>query len=183
MKVDYSKGKIYKITNDFNNEVYVGSTCDTLIKRFSNHKIDSKKERLKDINLYKLINEIGFDRFRIELIENCPCEDRYQLRQREGYFIREIGTLNMLIAGRIRNEYVQDNKERIREIDKKSREKRKDIISEKKHVYYEENKDKLKLYQEINKVRIAQQRKEHYQLNKERLLETASKYRELKKMI
>jgi len=49
MKVDYSKGKIYKITNDFNDEIYVGSTCDTLVKRFSNHKKDSKKERTKDI--------------------------------------------------------------------------------------------------------------------------------------
>ena len=183
MKVDYSKGKIYKITNDFNNDIYVGSTCDTLVKRFSNHKNDSKKERLQEINLYKLINNIGFDRFRIELIENCPCEDKYQLRQREGYFIREIGTLNMLIAGRIRTEYVQDNKEKIKEIDKKSREKRKEKISEQKHEYYEENKDKIKLYQEINKQKIAQQRKEHYQLNKERLLETAKKYRESKKKI
>ncbi len=32
MKVDYSKGKIYKITNDYNDDVFVGFTCDTLIK-------------------------------------------------------------------------------------------------------------------------------------------------------
>ena len=35
MKVDYSQGKIYEITNDYNNDIYVGSTCDTLVKRFS----------------------------------------------------------------------------------------------------------------------------------------------------
>ncbi len=47
MKVDYSKSKIYKITNDFNNDIYVGSTCDTLVKRFSNHKMILKKKDYK----------------------------------------------------------------------------------------------------------------------------------------
>jgi len=32
---DFSQGKIYKITNDYNDAIYVGSTCDTLVKRFS----------------------------------------------------------------------------------------------------------------------------------------------------
>ena len=32
---DFSQGKIYKITNDYNDDIYVGSTCDTLVKRFS----------------------------------------------------------------------------------------------------------------------------------------------------
>ncbi len=35
MTQHFNKGKICKITNDFNNDVYVGSTCDTLVKRFS----------------------------------------------------------------------------------------------------------------------------------------------------
>jgi hypothetical protein len=32
MPQDFSKAKIYKITNDFDDDVYVGSTCDTLVK-------------------------------------------------------------------------------------------------------------------------------------------------------
>ena len=31
------------------------------------------------------MNEIGFERFRIELIENYPSQDKYQLIQREGH--------------------------------------------------------------------------------------------------
>ena len=62
---DYSKGKIYKITNDYNDYVYIGSTCDTLSKNFSKHKTESKS---RNNPLYKLMNEIGFERFRIELI-------------------------------------------------------------------------------------------------------------------
>ncbi len=111
MTQNFSKGKIYKITNDYNNEVYVGSTCDTLARRFIGHKSKSQLEKIKNRNIYQLMNEIGFNRFRIELIEEYPCNDKYQLRQREGYFIREMGTLNQLIAGRNSIEYYQDNKE------------------------------------------------------------------------
>ena len=32
MKVDYSQAKIYKITNDFNTDIWIGSTCDTIVK-------------------------------------------------------------------------------------------------------------------------------------------------------
>jgi hypothetical protein len=35
MSRNYSKGKIYKITNDYNNEIYVGSTCDEINKRMN----------------------------------------------------------------------------------------------------------------------------------------------------
>ena len=38
MNRDYSKGKIYKITNDFNTDIYVVSTCDLLSNLFSVHK-------------------------------------------------------------------------------------------------------------------------------------------------
>ncbi len=52
MSRDFSKGKIYKITNDYNDDVYVGSTCDTLGRRFSRHKSASKKEKKKHYKLY-----------------------------------------------------------------------------------------------------------------------------------
>jgi len=147
----YSNGKIYKISNDYNNEIYVGSTCDTIVKRFSCHKLEARKEHNKHKPLYKLINEIGFDRFRIELIEDYPCEDKYQLRQREGHFIREFGTMNMKIDGRTRKEYQEiwyeknketekekrkekyyENIEKEQENNKKYREKNKDVLNEKK---------------------------------------------------
>ncbi len=111
MSQDFSKAKIYKITNDYNDDVYIGSTCGELNKRFSQHKCVSKDPSKHNIKFYKLINEIGFERFRIELIENYPCEDKYQLRQREWYWIREHATVNMRIAGRERNQYYQDNRE------------------------------------------------------------------------
>jgi len=111
MSQDFKAGKIYKITNDYNDDVYVGSTCDTLVKRFSSHKSNRNSETKKNRPLSMLMNEIGIDRFRIELLEDYPCEDKYQLRQREGHYIREIGTLNMLVAGRNKRENYQENRE------------------------------------------------------------------------
>ncbi len=153
MKVNYSQGKIYKITNDFNNEVYVGSTCDTLAKRFSGHKLSMINVRHENRPLYILMNEIGFERFRIELIELCPYEDKYQLRQREGHFIRELGTLNKSIAGRTKQEWTEEKKERIKmNVDKEARklynmkynEEHKEQHSIKRKVYKEANKEKLR---------------------------------------
>jgi group I intron endonuclease len=128
MSQDFGKGKIYKITNDYNDEVYIGSTCDLLTKRFSKHKNDSKNEKKKNSPIYKLMNEIGYERFRIELIENYPYQDKYQLIQREGHYIREIGTLNKKIEGRTKKQYYEHNK---------------DKILENKKEYYEANKDKI----------------------------------------
>ena len=81
---DFSKGRIYKITNDFDYGIYIGSTCDELNKRMNTHKYKSNGKELEHLPLYKLMKEIGFNRFRISLIENYLCEDIYQLRQK-GY--------------------------------------------------------------------------------------------------
>ncbi len=136
MSQDLSKGKIYKITNDYNDDVYVGSTCDTLVKRFSSHKSHINCVRVVNIPLYVLMREIGTDRFRIELIENYPCEDKYQLRQREGYFIRQFGNLNRQIAGRTKKENKEDNKEKLKEKTLEYRKENREQILEKQRNYY-----------------------------------------------
>jgi hypothetical protein len=138
MKVDYSKGKIYKITNDYNDDVYINYTCDTLVKRFSCHKKNSQYELFKNGGLYKLMNEIGFDRFRIQLVENCPCEDKYQLCQKTREYIRNYGTIiNKQIPGRTRQQYYKEykeiNKEQLKQKNVEYKELNKDKIKEKKN--------------------------------------------------
>ena len=39
----YSKGKIYKILNTIDDEIYVGSTCETLSQRMARHRSDMKR--------------------------------------------------------------------------------------------------------------------------------------------
>ena len=93
-------GKIYQILNKVNDEVYVGSNTQPLYKRLSVHKNNSKP---RNYNLYKLIHEIGEDKYYIELIETYPCNSKGELNAREGYYIRERGSLNQQIAGRTNN--------------------------------------------------------------------------------
>ena len=94
MKVDYSQAKIYKITNDFNNDVWIGTTCDTLVQIFIAHKAEAIRNVRKDCIIQNLIKENGFDRFRIQLIEDFSFADVYHLRQRQEHHIRELKALN-----------------------------------------------------------------------------------------
>ena len=121
----YQDGKIYRILNTESDDVYVGSTCQKLSKRMTNHRTDANR----GINsaLYQQMREIGIDRFYIELIETFPCESLEQLNKREGEWMREIATLNEKVAGRTKKEYKSDYKE---------------SINEKGKVYYQENKEK-----------------------------------------
>ena len=102
---DYSKGKIYKILNNIDDEIYVGSTVETLSHRMAKHRCDMKR---KHCILYQYMLKLGVSNFYIELIENYPCNDLYELRAREGHYIRERGTLNMVIAGRTSKEWYDE---------------------------------------------------------------------------
>ena len=91
---NYEDGKIYKIVNDIDNEIYVGSTCSTLNNRMSNHISSSNNGKTK---LYVKIKSMGKEHFEIELIENYPCNNRTQLELREGFYIESLNAqLNIL---------------------------------------------------------------------------------------
>ncbi len=77
--------KVYKIVNDINDDIYVGSTRNELRKRFFQHKSRSKK--YPDMNnLYKFINEVGISHFRIIEIERFEFIDKeYQLKKEQEY--------------------------------------------------------------------------------------------------
>ena len=79
----YENGKIYKITNTVTDDIYVGSTVNPLEVRFKKHLRFARKEIYKNIKLYKLMNDIGFDKFSIALIEDFPCENKTELCKRE----------------------------------------------------------------------------------------------------
>ena len=109
MIVDYLKGKIYKITNDYNDDVYVGCTCDILSKKMNVHIAEAKRKLREGNLLHKLMRDIGHERFVIDLIENFPCENIYQLRQRQGFFRRQYGTLHKYLDDQ---DYREKNVER-----------------------------------------------------------------------
>ena len=122
---DYSNGKIYTIRCRTDDKlIYVGSTIQPLYKRFSGHKIDSKKEKYMNVKLYVEVNN-DWSNWYIELYENYPCSCREELSKREGEIIRLIGTLNAYIAGRNKKEYYKENINKIKECRKQYRLKKK----------------------------------------------------------
>jgi hypothetical protein len=160
---NYQDGKIYTIRCRTDNTlIYVGSTSQPLTKRWGDHKNNSKCIKYQNILLYKTINN-NWDDWYIELYEDYPCENREQLNKREGEIIRDIGTLNIIVAGRTRPEYFIECKE---------------TIAEKRKTYYQNNKEitaqRNKEYREDNKQYISQHMKEYYEQHKEQIKEQKS---------
>ena len=73
----YQHGKIYFISNDIDQLIYVGSTITSLNRRFASHKSASKLH--PNIKLYKHFAKLGVEHFKIKLIKNYPCADRTAL--------------------------------------------------------------------------------------------------------
>lgn len=74
-------GFIYKITNNVNNKIYIGKTTQTVGRRYTEHKRDSKT---KNTYLYYAMRKYGVDNFRIDTIEEVSNQE---LNAREMYWI------------------------------------------------------------------------------------------------
>ena len=91
---DYQKGKVYKIQNLKNDEIYVGSTCTPLCTRMAQHRVSSKLLKNQS-KFYNTMRKLGAREFEIILLENYPCKDKDELRAKEDEYIQKLKpTLN-----------------------------------------------------------------------------------------
>ena len=107
----------------------------------------------------------NWDDWYIELHEDYPCERKEQLAKREGEIIRQIGTLNQIIAGRSIEEWKNEGGREKRQIYHKSyREINKEKLSDDKKQYYINTKDErvqyLNNYRKEHKNEINKQKRE-----------------------
>ena len=193
-KKSYDNGRIYCIRNSISDDLYIGSTTQSLSKRMQKHRSSMTSERDGNMLIYQKMREIGKEHFYIELYENYPCENIEQLRKREGEVIRELQpTLNKRVENRTLQEWKEQNKDKIKEqikkwheehkeelkeYNKKYREENKEVITERKKEHYENNKEHYKVYREEHKNRINNNNKIYYQENRHKELERARLYRE-----
>ena len=140
MPVDYTLAKIYKIeplNPDDEADIYIGSTCEpTLAHRMASHRRDYSKWKNRKyhwISSFKLFEKYGVNNCNIILIEDYSCNNKDQLRQREGYYIKSMPCVNKNIAGQTKKECL-----------KKYYEAHKDTIKERSKQYYEAHKDTIK---------------------------------------
>lgn len=130
---DYSKGKIYKLWSPSKNLVYYGSTVQTLSQRLAKHKNHYKTYKNDDVNKISAHLILDCEDYKIELMEEYPCNNKSQLDKREGEYQKNNECVNCYIAGRTSKELYQDNKE------------------EKKNKANEYRKNNLEKYREYDK--------------------------------
>jgi hypothetical protein len=82
---DYTKGKIYKLANNDDSEIYIGSTCGTLRRRKAGHRSDAK--RYPTQRVYHHLNAIGWNNVRIILLQSISCSNKDELRAAEQHYI------------------------------------------------------------------------------------------------
>ena len=85
----YENGKIYKLWSNEGNDIYIGSTINTLTKRLNQHINQHKNKHTSSSLLYD-----KYENVQIELIENFSCKDKNELTAREGYHIRNTNCVN-----------------------------------------------------------------------------------------
>ena len=168
---NYQNGKIYAIRSYLSDDVYYGSTCDSLAKRLYGHRRDHKRyqnEKFHYVTSFKLIERA--DHY-IELVENYPCNDKGELMRREGEIIRANTCVNRCIAGRTKAEYRQDNAEDIKQKNKQYKLDNAEVIAQKAKQYN-------KQYRQENAEVIKQHNKQYRQDNAEVLKQYIKQYRQ-----
>jgi hypothetical protein len=108
------KGKIYKIIDNTNGNIYIGSTRHKLLNnRLAEHrnKYNNFLNGIGTSNTCFKIIENG--NYNIELIEDCICKDIYELRDKERHYIDNNICVNKQKPNRTPQQYYEDNKETI----------------------------------------------------------------------
>ncbi len=88
---DFKNCKIYQVRNTVTNDIYIGGTCQQLRMRMAIYRKCSVSHNGL---FYEEMRRLGKEQFYIELVEEYPCENKYQLTARKQYYIRDRGTLN-----------------------------------------------------------------------------------------
>jgi hypothetical protein len=188
--VNYENGKIYKIVCNITGLIYVGSTAEILLSnRLARHRTDYRNYLNGKYHYVSSFEILKNDKYEIILLQTYPCNNKYELKARERFYIESLNCVNKNIPNRTYKEWLEDNKDKIAEYHKQYKEQNKDTIKEYKNIYnkqyYNENKndiiEKNKEYYENNKEQILEQRREYYENNKNEIKKYQKQYREQKK--
>ena len=178
MPRDYQNGKIYKIWSVSTDEIYVGSTVQSLSRRMTGHRRNYKHYLNGKGNFVSSYKILDYGNAKIELVEKFGCSCKEELLAREGHFIRTLNCVNLCIAGRTQKQYREDNKESIRDKKKRHYEDNRDKILCQRKEYREVNREKLRQYYEDNRESILDKSRQYYEDNKESILDKKKQYRE-----
>ena len=159
------KGFVYRIYDNTNGNVYYGSTIQTVSRRMTGHRKEYKRWLKGKVKKYtKSFDIIKNGDYDYNIVEEVEIENKYELHNRERYYIENNECVNKYIPNRNKKQYYQDNKDLIKDKKKQNYKDNKDKISKCGKEYYVDNKDKIKdkvkNYYEDNKNDILKRQKE-----------------------
>lgn len=181
----YSQGKIYKIIAP-DNICYIGSTIDTLVSRFGNHKRSYKSWKDGNVkrpcSVVNVFDQYGIENCKIELVENFSCESKKELDRREGEIIKLTECINKVVAGRTGEEYRKDKKEELNEKSHSFYIKNREDELERNKIYYRQNsearKQYTKSYEKTNPEKTKIRKQKWREANPDKVKEQKKKWRE-----
>ena len=176
---DYKNSKIYKIVSPNNPDlIYYGSTTQSLSLRMSGHRSSYRMYISGEIKYYISSYDIlKYEDAIILLVENFSCNNKEELRKKEGEYILNNECVNKRVAGRkvedrmdehnaYQKMYREQNKEKIKKYYEEAKEER----INKEYQRREQNKEAYKEYQK-------QYQKQYKLKNKEKLSKYMENYR------
>jgi hypothetical protein len=105
--VDYANGVIYKLVNQVDDKIYVGSTGDEKSRWKSHCQVCKTDDRL----VYEHLRSVGWHNVKMKIVEQFPCNNRYELETRERYWIEQLKPeLNLTQRPRISAAEKQESK-------------------------------------------------------------------------
>ena len=112
MSSKYQSGKIYKIIDNTTDMIYVGSTCKSLEQRLNRHEHQFKSFKAgKKVSKLSSFQILKNGDYKIQLIENFPCDDNSDLTSMEGKYIKlyrkqKLNIVNEKVAGQTSSDIV-----------------------------------------------------------------------------
>ncbi len=125
------KGYIYKIYDNTNGNIYYGSTKEIISKRIAKHRFTYKKYLEGKFNYIKSFDILCNNDYSYCVVEEVEYENKWQLLNRERYYIENNECVNKTIPSRTQKQYYEDNKEIIKEYKKEYYQNNIEIIKQK----------------------------------------------------
>ena len=140
--LNYQLGNIYKIVDNTNGNIHIGSTClPYLSSRLQNHQSKYKlylKGLTNNMKSFEILKNEDYD---IILLESYPCDDKMQLHARERHYIETLECVNRHHPTRTKEEYYQENKDSLSAKNKEYRNINKDEIDSQRKGYRDLKRD------------------------------------------
>ncbi len=192
----YHDSKIYKIISDQTDNIYIGSTTQSLSNRMAGHRKQMVLYKNNQKNYCGSFEILQYADARIVLIEKVKCESKEELRKLEEecrqknkdictnkykaftgltpkeYWAERAQTEEFKAK---QAEYREKNRELINERHKKYRDENKELVKARKKKYYDNNielmQQKSKKYREEHHDELIERKKAYYGANKEAILQ------------